>query len=105
MTLPNSLHIKKSYNKAIQETQFVVGDRVVIYYYVGDMSEGRKLGSPCLGPYVVEEVLSPAGYLLPSEVSDFIARSDVNRLLRMSTEMIEPKDPREDVFPDTRRFL
>lgn len=96
---------EKAYNRAVREQRFDVNERVLVYNPIDDIQKGRKLRTPWLGPYRVKEVLSPIAYLLESEVEHRIARVHVNRLTRISGDARETMDPREGVFPDTRRLI
>ena len=94
----------RQYNKAVREVKFEKGQRVLLFYPPGLTEEGRKLRSPWLGPYVVQERLSPIAYVLRGEVSGEIARTHVNRLRRISDQVIESERPQAGVYPDSRRL-
>ena len=54
----------KQYNKLVQDTEFFVGDMVMVYNPQFDKEVGRKLQSPWRGPYRVEEVLKSISYMV-----------------------------------------
>jgi hypothetical protein len=49
----------KNYDKAVLETIFEIGNRVLIYNPPGDVEVGRKLRVPWIGPYRKTEKHSP----------------------------------------------
>lgn len=79
--------------------------RVLVYSPASDVELGCKLRTPWLGPYRIEEVLSPIACMVRSEVGGLVARVRVNRLARMDESVYEPLVPREGVFPDSRRLI
>jgi hypothetical protein len=96
---------EKYYNKAVDEREYEVGDRVLVYDNEGDVAVGRKLRVPWLGPYRVTEKLSKLNYVLRGELTGAEARSHVNRMARLDERLVEPEDPADGVFPDTRRYI
>jgi hypothetical protein len=49
----------KNYDKAVLETIFEIGNRVLIHNPPGDVEVGRKLRVPWIGPYRITEKHSP----------------------------------------------
>ena len=96
---------EKQYNKLVAECQYEVGDRVLVYDPPAAVERGRKLRTPWLGPYRVTEKLSPISYVLTSEIESRVARAHVNRLRKLDPEVSETGDPRDGVFPDSRRLI
>lgn len=95
----------RQYNKALKETHFDIGDRVLLYHPPAEMEVGRKLRSAWLGPYRVIEKLSPVGFVLKSETSSEVARTHINRLRRFSEQYTEVEAPQAGIFPDSRRLM
>jgi transposase InsO family protein len=96
----------RHYDRAVDETMYQEGDRVLVYHPPALTERGRKLRVPWLGPYVVKERLSAVGYVLESVLGGKRARVHVNRLRKIDSETLqETEDPREGMWPDTRRVL
>jgi hypothetical protein len=71
-----------------------------------DMEHGRKRRVPWLGPHVARERQSAVGYVPESVVAGKRARVHVNRLRKSDLETLqETEDPREGMWPVTRRVL
>ena len=96
---------EKYYNRAVQESNYREGDRVLVYNPPADLKKGRKLSTPWMGPYIIEKKLSDISFILKSEVEGLTARAHVNRLRRFSEDLKETGDPISGVFPDTRRII
>ncbi|KAJ8903237.1 hypothetical protein NDN08_004347 [Rhodosorus marinus] len=97
---------KKCYDKAVSEVEFKPGDRVNVFYPPDVLGVGRKLSTPWLGPYRVQRRLGNVRYLLEGEQDPAkIARVHVNRLRAWDERFEETGDPRDGVFPDSRRLL
>ena len=96
---------ERFYNRAIKESTYEEGERVLVYNPPADLDLGRKLSAPWTGPYKVEKKLSDISYILRSEVGQKIARVHVNRLRRFDESFQETGEPTEGVFPDTRRII
>jgi len=70
-----------------------------------DMEVGRKLRTPWMGPYRVEDKLTSIAYLLRSESDHRLARVHVNRLRAFDENLKETNDALDGVFPDSRRLI
>jgi hypothetical protein len=96
----------RHYDKAVEETFYNVGDRVLVYHPQGDVEKGRKLRVPWIGPYLVTERHSPVGYTVRSEVEGKVARVHVNRLRKIDpVTLAETRAPQDGLWPDSRRIL
>ena len=70
--------------------------------------EGRKLRAPWIGPFEVLEQVTPVVYRLRNKKDGREVRAHANRLARMTAEgrdVMETGDPKEGLYPDTRRAL
>jgi hypothetical protein len=101
----NRCRRERYYNKAVEERQYAVGDRVLVYDNEGDVAVGPKLRVPWLGPYRVTERLSDINYVLRGEMTGVEARSHVKRSAQMDERLVEPEGAANGVFPDTRRYI
>jgi hypothetical protein len=96
----------KHYDKAVLETMFEIGDRVLIYNPPGDVEVDRKLRVTWIGPYKMTEKHSPVGYSMVSEVEGKRARAHVNRLRKIAPETLaETANPEAGLWPDSRRLI
>jgi Integrase core domain len=96
----------KHYDKAVLDTKFEIGDRVLIYNPPGDVEVGRKLRVPWIGPHRITEKHSPVGYSMVSEIEGKRARAHVNRLRKIAPETLaETANPEAGLWPDSRRLL
>jgi len=95
----------KQYNKLANAVEFEKGDRVMVYNPRHHMEKGRKLRTPWMGPYIVQEVLTNVSYIVKSEVGLDVARVHVNRLQKYDEDICETGDPIDGVFPDSRRII
>jgi hypothetical protein len=67
---------------------------------------GRKLLPPWIGPFRLTERLSSVGFLASPEGSlGGVARVHVNRLRKYPEYAVETQDPRDGLYPDSRRML
>lgn len=97
---------QKHYDKAVEECQFELGERVLLYHPPGEKESGRKLRVPWLGPYLVQEKHSSCGYTVRSELDGRLARVHVNRLKRVpSGRDVDAEQPQQGLWPDVRRVL
>jgi transposase InsO family protein len=95
----------KAYDKAVKETPYDVGDRVMIFVESPD-PVGRKLLPPWMGPFRLTERLSSVGFVASPEGSlGGTARVHVNRLRKYPESAVETQDPRDGMYPDSRRML
>jgi hypothetical protein len=58
-----------AYDRAVDEVEFAAGERVLLWDDVSALALGRKLRTHWLGPYKVEEKMSPVSYILHAEGS------------------------------------
>jgi hypothetical protein len=65
------------YDKAVHMCSYAVGDRVLIYHTPGETESGRKLCVPWVGPYLITERHSAAGYSAVSKLEGKTARGKV----------------------------
>ncbi len=93
------------YDKALQETKYNPGDRVLLWPPEINSQEGKKVIKPWIGPYVVVAPLGRVCYELRSEVGDRRARVHANRLRKINDAVVESGEPRDGVFPDSLRML
>jgi Integrase core domain len=94
----------KHYDKGLKAVQYKEGDRVLLFHPPALVEQGRKLRSPWLGPYRIQENLGKVGYALKAEQSGEIARVHVNRLRKYAESFKEIGSPQNGVFPDSRRL-
>jgi transposase InsO family protein len=94
----------KVYDKAVDETQYEVGDEVFVFHPPGLLEVGRKLQAPWRGPYRVDAKLSQVSYLLKDREGK-VSRTHVNRLTSKKPDVRETQDPVQGLFPDSRRLL
>jgi hypothetical protein len=94
----------KVYDKAVDETQYEVGDEVFVFHPPGLLEVGRKLQAPWRGPYLVDAKLSQVSYLLKDREGK-VSRTYVNRLTSKKPDVRETQDPVQGLFPDSRRLL
>eukprot|EP00171_Calliarthron_tuberculosum_P012597 IDg12597t1 len=99
------VHAAKQYDKAVKETEYHVGDRVLLWSSELAKREGNKTCKPWIGPYKVTSKLGRVGYELKSEVGDLIARVHANRLRKIDKNAVETGQPEDGVFPDSLRIL
>jgi len=95
----------KQYDKLVAGAEYEVGDRVMVYHPRLDTEIGRKLRTPWMGPYLVEEKLTSIAYMLRSESTHQSARVHVNRLRAFDENVHETSDALDGVFPDSRRLI
>ena len=95
----------KQYDKLAEDVEFEIEDRVMVFYPRLQMEKGRKLKTPWLGPYRIEEILTRISYIVRSEIGYEVARVHVNRLRRIDEEVRETGDPLDGIFPDSRRII
>eukprot|EP00171_Calliarthron_tuberculosum_P002219 IDg2219t1 len=103
--LRSRLRAAKYYDKTLKETEYKVGDRVLLWSTELAKREGNKGFKPWIGPYTVISQLGRVGYELKSEVGDRTARVHANRLRRIDDEARETGNPEDGVFPDCMRLL
>ena len=99
------VNAKKQYDKLVAGAEYEVGDRVMVYNPPMDIQKGRKLQTPWMGPYRVEEQLTSIAYIVRAEADDVVARVHVNRLRSFKDGIYETTDAQNGVFPDTRRII
>lgn len=95
----------KQYNKLVQENEYEIGDRVMIFNPRHCVERGRKLKFPWIGPYRIDEKLTSVAYMVRSEIGGHLARVHVNRLRAFDDDVNETGDPLDGVFPDSRRII
>ena len=93
------------YDKDVKDLGFVVGDRVLVWSPELASREGNKIIRPWLGPYRVDEVLSPVSFMLKSELGGKIARVHPNRMQKISAAAVQTCNAKNGVFPDGLRLL
>lgn len=93
------------YDKYVEEARFSIGARVLLWSPEHTNKEESKIVPSWLGPYTVEEKLSPVGFLLRSEAGGRTARVHVNRMRNIGMYARETGDPKDGVFPDSLRLL
>ena len=96
---------KAQYDKVVRETQYAVGDRVLMWSTKIGKDEGKKIVKPWTGPYVVKQRLGRVGYELESDVGGKRVRVLVNRLRKIGPGIEETGDPVVGVFPDNLRLF
>ena len=99
------LHGKTQYDKVVRETQYQVGDRVLMWSTKLGLDEGKKIVGRWIGPYVVMKKRGRGGYELEPEVGAKKIRVHVNRLRRIGPGIVESGDPQYGVFPDNLRMF
>jgi hypothetical protein len=96
----------RAYDRAVDEVEFAAGERVLVWDDASALALGRKLRTHWLGPYEVEEKLSPVSYILRAEGDERVARVHVNRMRRWTSRAEENvRDPSAGMWPDSRRVL
>ena len=95
----------KYYDCAVKETEYKIGDRVMVWDKELASKEGNKVIKPWIGPYIIVEKLGRVGCELRSEIGNKVARVHVNRLRRIGDLAVETGDPVDGVFPDSMRIL
>jgi hypothetical protein len=96
----------RAYDRAVDEIEFAAGERVLVWNDASALALGRKLRTHWLGPYKVEEKLSPVSYILRAEGDERVARVHVNRMRRWTSRAEENvRDPSAGMWPDSRRVL
>jgi hypothetical protein len=94
------------YDRAVDEVVFLKGDRVLVWDDASAVGIGRKLRTHWLGPYEIEQKLTPVSYMLRAESDHRVARVHVNRMRRWSSLAAEDaRDPRAGLWPDSRRVV
>lgn len=99
------LHGKSYYDQTVRETEFEVGDRVLIWSQQLAKLECRKIWKPWIGPYVVKEKLGRVRFVLESETGKNLVRAHTNRLRKIGARVGETGDPEDGVFPDNIRLF
>jgi hypothetical protein len=94
----------RQYDKAVNETVYRAGDRVLVWLPAAAVDTGRKLHTPWVGPVLLSEV---AGVVArgSSEVTGSEVRAHVNRLKRVPAGIVETAGPAHGLYPDTRRLI
>jgi hypothetical protein len=75
----------RAYDRAVDEVEFAAEERVLVWDDASALALGRKLRTHWLGPYKVEEKLSPVSYILRAEGDERVARVHVNRMRRWTS--------------------
>ncbi len=80
-------------SKAIRETVYEEGERVLVCDSLEDFERGRKRSAPWIGPYIMVKKLLNISYIIESVVGAKTARVHVNRLRHFRDENIETSKP------------
>jgi hypothetical protein len=92
------------YGRAVRETQYEKGDRVLIWQPGAVLETGRKLNVPWVGPCVIEDVVGVAVKAI-SETTGASVKAHVNRLKKVPAGMVESAAAGSGFYPDSRRLL
>jgi hypothetical protein len=96
----------RAYDRAVDEVEFSVGERVLVWDDASALALWRTLRTHWLELYKVEEKLSPVCYILRAEGEERVARVHINRMRRWPSRAEENvRDPSAGMWPDSRRVL
>lgn len=101
----SKIHNAKYHDRNVKGNNYQVGERVYVYDPLSKTTQGRKLRPPWTGPWIITEIISSTNVRLKGEVSKTITRTHVNRLKKASAEVIENGNPRDGMYPDSKKLL
>lgn len=73
----------KQYKKLVEDTQYEIGDRMMVFNPRHHLEKGRKQKTTRIKPYRIEEALTKISYIIRSEIGRETAPVHVNRLRKI----------------------
>lgn len=78
---------EKHYKKLVEDTQYEIEDRMIVFNPCHHLEKGRKLKTPRIRQYRIEEELIIISYKIRSEIGRKTAPLRVNRLIKIGEEV------------------